>query len=343
MNCLIVTVAVLFAIIQTAPPVPPKVAHKSGTHSGLDKKSTKGEKGQAPSTSISVIKPNNTPPDEPKTNPTAPSDTQKTINVRELPTVTVYTDWWFRFYVIFTGLLVVVGGLGVYYAIQTLQGIKRQAKANEDQLTEIRESAEKTDRMILIAAQEAENGKISADAAKKSAEAAQASANAARESIMLTHRPKIVVRSVVAAWNYIIMRRTTVEQLNKSEFDDGQLGGALYLVNIGNQPATVVSLEQYLSFDEYLPLERPYESGANQKVLNIQLKPGQACKLPFRPTAVTAGESQKIIGGPPMCAIGRVLYVDELGNRRETGFARRFMPNQQRFVAMDDPDYEYAD
>jgi len=139
------------------------------------------------------------------------------------------------------------------------------------------------------------------------------------------------------------MRRTTVEQLNKSEFDHGQLGGALYLVNIGNQPATVVSLEQYLSFDEYLPLERPYESGANQKVLDIQLTPGQACKLPFRPTAVTAGDSQKIIGGPPMCAIGRVLYTDELGNRRETGFARRFMPNQQRFVAVDDPDYEYAD
>jgi predicted Holliday junction resolvase-like endonuclease len=239
--------------------------------------------------------------------------------------------------VILTALLVLVGALGIGYAIKTLRAVERQAKANEGQLTEIQQSAEKTDRMILLAAQEAENGKAAVEAARQSAEAA-------RESIMLTHRPRVVVRSVIVAWEHILTRGVSVKRLNETGFDDGQLGGAFYLVNVGNQPATVIGLEQYLSFDVYLPLERPYESGTNQQIVAIKLKPGEACKLPFRPKAIVTGDQTEVIQfGKPMCAIGRIMYVDELGNRRETGFARQFRPSQQRFVAVDDPDYEYAD
>src|ERR1700693_5768920 len=53
----------------------------------------------------------------------------------------------------------------------SLRAVERQAKANEGQLTEIQQSAEKTDRMILLAAQQAEHGRISAQAAKASADA----------------------------------------------------------------------------------------------------------------------------------------------------------------------------
>ena len=44
-----------------------------------------------------------------------------------------------------------------------------------------------------------------------------------------------------------------------------------------------------------------------------------------------------------MTAIGRIIYEDELGHRRETGFARKFDWANARFVAINDPDYEYTD
>src|ERR1700693_352053 len=167
----------------------------------------------------------------------------------------------------------------------SLRAVERQAKANEDQLTEIQQSAEKTDRMILLAAQEAENGKVATEAAKKSADAAQASADAARESILLTHRPRLHVRDVVISWQALTHRGTCVQKLNESELDDWQLGGAFYIVNVGNQTATVVDLEQFLSFDDFLPLERPCEPGVRGFV-TIKLKPGEARKIPFHPIAI---------------------------------------------------------
>jgi hypothetical protein len=79
-------------------------------------------------------------------------------------------DCWEKTSVVFSGLLVLVGVVGTFYAIKTLKAVERQAEANEDQLREIQQSAKKTDRMIELAAQESENAKAAADAAKKSAD-----------------------------------------------------------------------------------------------------------------------------------------------------------------------------
>ena len=47
--------------------------------------------------------------------------------IRELPTVSVTKDGWDRAYVVFNGILIVVGTIGVVAAIKTLRTIKRQA------------------------------------------------------------------------------------------------------------------------------------------------------------------------------------------------------------------------
>ena len=60
--------------------------------------------------------------------------------------------------------LVLVGIFGVTYAIKTLKAIKRQAKANEHMLAEIRAAGHQTDRLI-------EQAEKHADAARKSADA----------------------------------------------------------------------------------------------------------------------------------------------------------------------------
>jgi hypothetical protein len=180
--------------------------------------------------------------------------------------------------------------------------------------------------------------------AENSAMAAKQSADAARESIILTHRPKVIVRGVVIAWEAIITHEVSVDALNKSRFDDGQLSGFFYAVNVGNQPAKVTILEEYLSFDPKLPLERPYEAGQEQREVNIALKPGESRKLPFQPKAITIRDPKEVVLlGRPICAIGRLTYIDELGNRRETGFARKLSPEAGRFEAVPDPNYEYQD
>jgi hypothetical protein len=98
---------------------------------------------------------------------------------------------WEKAYVILTGLLVLVGAIGIAFAINTLKAVERQAKANEDQLTEIQQSAETTDRMILLTAQQAEDGRIAAEAAKDSASAAlknaQAIVDAERPWVFIEH------------------------------------------------------------------------------------------------------------------------------------------------------------
>jgi hypothetical protein len=81
------------------------------------------------------------------------------------------TDWWYRAYVIFTGALVIVGAIGVGYAIKTLRAIERQAKANEGQLAEIKAAGAQTDRMIEHTAIQAQATKDAAEAAQKSAQA----------------------------------------------------------------------------------------------------------------------------------------------------------------------------
>lgn len=145
------------------------------------------------------------PRKEADTSPNAPTNDHITVIIQQ-PS---FVSGWEKAYVVLTGLLVLVGAVGIGYAVKTLNAVERQAKANENQLTEIQQSAEKTDRMIVIAAQEAENGKVATEAAKKSADAALKQATALVNSerpwmiIELTPIPGVPKQGYVSfhAWN----------------------------------------------------------------------------------------------------------------------------------------------
>ena len=253
-------------------------------------------------------------------------------------------DWWYRAYVIFTGALVIIGAIGVGCAVVTLWAVRAQVTVMGEQRQVMLGQLRTMQEQITEMSGQTNVLEKSVAATEKNAEAAKASADAAKESIILSHRPRIAVRGVVLAWMPLLQRMTTVERLNKNRFDDGQLGGAFYIVNMGNQPATVIQLELYLSFDDYLPMEHPSESGRNRKVVEIRVEAGKARKLPFVPLAITSGNKDKAINlGATMHAIGKITYVDDLGNRRETGFCRQLDYARGKLVAVNDPDYEYMD
>lgn len=167
--------AVLLTVMQTSVPVPRKAANNpaSGNHN-VQKNTSDDKNTSKPSIPISTS--NNQgerqkPPD---------NDASKSIVVRE--PVPVSKDWWDRLYVIFTGALVVVGGLGVKYAIKTLKAIEKQAAVMSEQ------------REVMLGQLRSMNGQITAISEQTSV--AKESADTARENVELIinkERARIII------------------------------------------------------------------------------------------------------------------------------------------------------
>jgi hypothetical protein len=112
----------------------------------------------------------------------APAETnaKETTVIREAaPVPKPGKDWWDKAYVIFTGLLVIVGGLAVGYAVKTLRAIERQALSMRYQTTHLRNS--------VIQARKAAN------AAKRSAEFAELATKASECADVLLDGVSVVV------------------------------------------------------------------------------------------------------------------------------------------------------
>jgi hypothetical protein len=176
------TLAVLLTVMQASPPVPRKTANTTASSSQHVKQNA--ENNQSPTQVQSPIQNKDAPQDQDKDHNPADAEVKQNIVIRECaPAPKPGTDNWYHAYVVFTGALVVIGAIGAGYAVKTLRAIERQAKANEDQLTEIQQSAEKTDRMIYLTAQQAENSRAATEAAKESADAAKASVIQTKASV----------------------------------------------------------------------------------------------------------------------------------------------------------------
>lgn len=116
------------------------------------------------------IQRSNTPPQS--------NGSDNAVTIAKLPAVSVAKSWQDTLSLIFSGVLVLIGIGGVWYARKTLRVI-------QGQLAEIRAAGLQTDRMIGHAANQAaaivatsDAAKLSAEAAAKAADAVQTSANA---------------------------------------------------------------------------------------------------------------------------------------------------------------------
>ncbi len=186
-------VTMLLAAMQASPTAPQKAAVEPPSSSVVGPNAADKQPATKPAPSGETTAPE---PSVPASSNEQPRNSQRSIKVAELPPVSIRTGWRENLSLIFAGALVGIGVYGVLMAKRTLRAIERQAKANEEQLTEIQQSAEKTDRTILLAAQEVENGKIATEAATKSADAAKASADAAllnARAIINSERPWMII------------------------------------------------------------------------------------------------------------------------------------------------------
>jgi hypothetical protein len=156
----IFALAVLLAIMQASAPIPRKTANPSNrTTKNVTKQSgsDKTPAQQAPS----AVQPISTNPNQDTSHSPTSDDAPKPVIIRELPPVSVTKDRLDKLYIFFTGVLIVVGIVGVRAAYKTLGEMKAQREAMQGQLTamqgqlaQMESSGKQTDRLIEKAGQQ---------------------------------------------------------------------------------------------------------------------------------------------------------------------------------------------
>jgi hypothetical protein len=182
---------------------------------------------------------------------------------------------------------------------------------------------------------------------KIAAQAGKESADTARKALLLQFRPKLIVRNFVVTppigdglnGTLIFIRNYPVR-------------GQFYVANVGGSPAKITeSLCIVHWLRGPLPMQRPYEgNNGNYPIMGTISAGGRATAI-FESSA-TLDISHTELGSiefpdlEPLWHIwvmGWIEYADELGFGRRTAFCRRWDHRTNRFVVVDDPDYEHAE
>lgn len=187
---------------------------------------------------------------------------------------------------------------------------------------------------------------------RRASDAAKSSADAARASIVMTHRPKVIVRNVISpeASRLFEAGAPTSEDFANAFYarldEVKEVTGTFQIINKGSSPVAKVRVINATMFiGAVLPPKNP--CGGHNVVAGLgAVPPGhQAQDIPLTSVALDASQMLSVRQEKTFIfAIGKVLYEDELGGVRRTGFTRRFSMQTGRFVMVkDDPDYEYVD
>jgi hypothetical protein len=173
------------------------------------------------------------------------------------------------------------------------------------------------------------------DAAIDTREAAQAalvSAQTAREEFNATHRPKVFVRGF-----------QTLEAVGQN--DDASV--TFLSVNGGIGPATIIEIWTALIVAKNI---RSAPTFKLQKIPGLVLVSGDKEIFEIEPhdgrfnfgRGFNEGDPAKT-SQVPAYAVGRIVYEDSKGRRRETGFCRKNEPGTDRWVMVENSEYEYQD
>ncbi len=119
--------AMLLAVMQAPPPIPRKTANNPTPSRQNVKKHPSGNNAPAanPQPSLQPVSPQ---PDQNTSQKIPAENAQQTVRVIELPPVSVGKDRLDKIYICLTGVLVIVGILGVRAAYKTLKAIEEQTK-----------------------------------------------------------------------------------------------------------------------------------------------------------------------------------------------------------------------
>jgi hypothetical protein len=172
-------------------------------------------------------------------------------------------------------------------------------------------------------------------------------ADIARDTLVLTQRPKLIVRNIV------LNSPLQDPPLGPDPwfYQGARIAGQFYVVNVGGTPAEITRSGCWIIWKDKeqalpeLPMRRPYEGQEGSNPVLGALRPGESKSGTFQSDDFLTNEYDRVRGGNwPLYVLGWVDYVDERKVKRRTAFCRKYDPHRRRFFAVEnDPDYEHAE
>jgi hypothetical protein len=126
--------AVLLTIMQASPSVPRKAAN-ANTGKRQTVQSNADDNKKPTKDAASVVQTVRAQPNENANPAKSTENTEKSVSISELPSVSIMRDWMDCIALVFSGALLIVGIFGVRAAYRTLKKIDEQARVMRDQLT----------------------------------------------------------------------------------------------------------------------------------------------------------------------------------------------------------------
>jgi hypothetical protein len=186
---------------------------------------------------------------------------------------------------------------------------------------------------------------IGAEAAKANAEAAKQQANIANKALLLQFRPRLIVRNFVVQPHVDVGEHGPIYYFVRNHFVHGQC----FVANVGDSAATITeSFCKVYWLKGPLPMRRPYEGQDAHNPISGRVEAGDRRTLSFNSDEpLNIGHTEIGLMGYPdfkpvwsVYVMGWIEYKDDLGFERRTSFCRKFEPTINRFVPINDPDYE---
>jgi hypothetical protein len=161
-----------------------------------------------------------------------------------------------------------------------------------------------------------------------------------RESLVLSHPPRIVVRNI--EMDDMIFRFRGIPGGPQGPIP---ATGTARLFNKGGSTAHVTAWCCHVFLYEVLPMKLPFGQPEIAPERPVDLPAGKFGTMPFPTTqrdSITIPELFQIANGPVgIYVMGVIVYGDDFGNLRTTSFCREWRRGQQRFEpVVDNPDYE---
>jgi hypothetical protein len=162
------------------------------------------------------------------------------------------------------------------------------------------------------------------------------SVDLARQEFLATHRPQIIIRTVSFKW----------DAPADTHADDFRIGAFVDYTNIGVSRANVIEVVAQITHRPH-PLEPGIQIVVEQQSLPGDLPSGiggyfhlksEQSLYAHRHIQETEGEARR---GRIIC-MGKIVYLDDMGARRVTGFCRELDAVRERWMPIDNPEYEYA-
>jgi hypothetical protein len=177
---------------------------------------------------------------------------------------------------------------------------------------------------------------------REATRAATRQAKVSEDTLILTQRPRLIVRNVV-------VKRSENTVPPRPLFERGSpVSGQFYISNIGGTPARIIEIGCWVEwYTGNFPMERPYEGKDGYRLPTpIILQPSQSTPWTFISERIMGDEANKILfnnEGWGIIVLGWVAYRDDAGIERRTAFCRRWSVDRKRFMPVEDTDYQHEE